>query len=715
MQNFLVKSAKLIAEPEKASSIINGLLLHLPGGNGSIFSLVKIMGRKDEKRQKIVKIIGEHLSRFHEVVEEGVNIPRRFEQVLQAINDDIATHISNSSPIPLADLHAIVGVVHKNQIFFSGIGDLSALFMHQTGKKRYVIYELEKQFDPLENLTWQKPFLTVLDGELNPGDLFYCASKISGREMSLGELQEILVTLPPSGALKRIQQYVNFGGLYGAIAFKVVHDEEAGKPKKINPIASMEEWNNTKDQTAAILGEQKPDFKLLAEKLSNPIIKRLSAPGSTGYKSTIKSIISTLVKFIAIITVLAWTLLKKLFYILKKLITFIFKAISNEEKRKLLKNKISSALHKIKNISKTSKYIALGAALTIILLVGSIFFIQSGAEKKLQNETFVTIIQTIEDKADGAEASLIYDDKNQAKSLLGEATSLLDSLDASTKTQEEQIYGLSQRLDKIFYKLRGVTEIEPISVASIEDGEIAGSVEADGSIYTFSADSIYKLTQPDLNLVKLDITSGSIGMPKTATGQGANFLFIDSGGNLGIFNSTQTTINPLVSGTTNQNSAEDFVLYNENLYVLSAADQQVLKMRPQGNGYDAGTDWIQIRETDLGQSRSIAIDGDVYILTDTKIARFTSGREINFILDAVEPSLKNPTDLWTTVGTDYLYILEPDEQRIVIFKKDGSLVAQYVCSALATSTSIVVDEPNNAIYFTDSKTVYKIPAQHLLQ
>ncbi len=715
MQNFLIKSAKLISEPKKTTGLISGFLLDIPNGNGSIFSLVKILGKSDDKRKNIIRIIGEHLTQFHETIDNNANIPRRFEQILQVINDDISEHIKNSATISLSDFHAVLGIVHKNQIFISGIGNLSALFMHQTGKKRFVIYELEKQFDKTEDLSWEKPFLTVLDGELHPGDIFYCASKIAPREMNLNELQDILATLPPSGALKRIHQHISFGSLYGGIIFKMTQEEKTGPPKKINPISSMKEWGKTKDNTATILGEQKPDLKSLVEKFSGPLVKKLSSPGSTGYKSSIKSFLSILIKFTALLLILIWSFIKKIWQIIKKITISIYKTVTDDAKQKKIKNTIKSIINRIKTIPKTGKYIIIGAAATILLLIGSMILVQSRSERKQINEDFASRIETIEEKADGAEASLIYDDKNQSRILLDEAVGILDSLIANSKSQEDQINEISNRLNDIYYKLRGVTESTPIKLASINTGTITSIVEADGVIYAISENEIYKISEPELSFDLIDLTSGSVGMPEIATGQGGNFIFIDDSQNLGKFTIENNTINPIISGIKNQNSADDLVLYNDNLYVLSAVDEQILKMRPQGTGFDGGTDWIQIKNTDLSRARGISIDGDIYILTNNDIVRFTSGREIDFNLDTVQPELKNPTEFWTTIGTEYIYILEADEARIVVFNKNGSLEAQYVTEELRSANGMIVRESDNSILFSTDSSVYSITAEHLLQ
>ncbi|MCH8049718.1 hypothetical protein IH979_03365 [Patescibacteria group bacterium] len=50
MKDFLIKSAKLASTPDAKHPMIEAELLSMPDDQGSIFSLIKILGRKDETR-----------------------------------------------------------------------------------------------------------------------------------------------------------------------------------------------------------------------------------------------------------------------------------------------------------------------------------------------------------------------------------------------------------------------------------------------------------------------------------------------------------------------------------------------------------------------------------------------------------------------------------------------------------------------------------------
>jgi DNA-binding beta-propeller fold protein YncE len=162
-------------------------------------------------------------------------------------------------------------------------------------------------------------------------------------------------------------------------------------------------------------------------------------------------------------------------------------------------------------------------------------------------------------------------------------------------------------------------------------------------------------------------------------------------------------------------SISDLQWYNGNLYVLTASGNQIVKMRPQGNGYEAGTPWITstLSGTTLSSARALAIDGNIYVLSGSKINSFLSGREQTFETDDISPIMDNATDITATDDNEYIYILEPDEKRVIVFDKQGKLVAQYINDELANALSIFVRE--TSIIVLTKTGAFSFAANHLLK
>jgi hypothetical protein len=718
-QPLRIKTSHLIALPEKEDILLFSSVEEISPGT-FIFGLVKILGRPDHKRKVLIQILQERLLAFKQEVDPSGNIPRRFEHLLKEVNDAIADHISASAKIPFTDFHAVIGVVHKKQLFASGTGSLLALFMHRTAKQRYVIYELNKQFQD-EEVSWEKPFLTVLDGELHPGDVFYLGTRISSREMPLGELQDVLVTLPPSGALKRIQQHLHRSTPYSAICIQVLQTSTSHAPKKLNPFSSLEQLGQTKAQTAELLGEQTPDIGGWLQKGSHALLQQLSAPGSRGIKNVLFFVLRFLIKiFTQIISILVIAIKEffSLLWAIAKAFHRLYRSQRTGERNvaKEASEKAEQVKNTLRKLPKTSKYLAGGILATSLVFIVALSIWNMQKTRDESEQTFTIVQEHIEESISAAEASLIYENEEQAWLAVNEALALFETLSPGSRDQEATYQALQDTINLLLQDIRGITAPDLTTLVSFADYTPLLATEISGTVYLIDAgNQLQRFDELNNALQFIELTSGSVGTIMHATGEGEDILFIDENKQLGRINLTENTANPIVSGASQLESTDQLFIYNDNLYILSAATEQLVKMRPQGTGYEAGTGWISSLDSDLSSATDLAIDGDIFILTKTSIKRFNSGRELTFELDLVDPPLSNPVSIWTTIGTDYLYLLEPEQERLIVFNKSGDLIAQYVDPAFASAIEMVIREEEKRLFVVTLTDILSFPAEHLLQ
>lgn len=696
-------------------------ILPFDGIPGTVFGLVRILGKRNEHRERLAEIVAEHIERFHATTTEQINIPRRFEQILQAINEDIHAYASNVPSIPLNDFHAVVGVRIKHQLFLSGIGSLSALFLHRTAKQRYVIYELDKQFN--ESPSWEKPFITVLDGELHPGDVFYIATRVSPKEITIGELQDVLITLPPSGALKRIQQYLNRDTAYGAVALQVRDKEESGAPKKINPTSSMKSFSDTTEQTATLLGEQGPEIGNAITRFISPLMKKLSAPGTKGPKTIFKRTLKAIIKLLAALAAFTAAFLKKTFQFTSQTIKTIRAKKTQGRKEPSEKKEKRPLLTRVKEwgskLPKRSYLIAGGVALAAVLLVAVIIGTSMNNATREQEETIQTIIKRAEDKKNAAEASLIYDDVDQARTLVAEALALIDTLPQTDDDLREATNELRDELNDVLAQIRGVnlvTTNQLGDLASAAQGSVIGIDQTEGSVHAITSDNqVLKFNELEQRWEEVQLTLGTIAPARLSAEESGDLLVVDENKTLARVNFTNGTLNPVTSGAGGLESVEDIEVYNANLYALTSAGKQIVRMRPQLTNYDAGTLWINSANIDLSNAVDMTIDGDIYVLTSNTVAKFSSGSEQSFSLVETDPTLQGASKIWTSAESSYLYILDPGEGRVLVFEKDGALTTQYFAEEFKNAADFVIREDQNSIVVLAASQAHTFAAEHLLR
>lgn len=692
-----VKSGELLVLPQRPHVGAKTMLHALPGGKGSIFGVMVIDSKDEEGRERILHITSSHLEHLSEDVASELNAARRFEQMLGALNADLLA-AAEEMGLKMMNVNGVVGITTRDQLFFSGIGNVDALFLHKTTDKRYSVYELHAQFSEGRTSDDPRYFHTILDGETHGGDVFYVATPISSHALRTDELHDILVTLPPTSALQRIRQFVPPAEVYAAVSFSFTEEEKlSGPPKKANPIGSLTALQSSKDRTANVLGESNAELSNLLKNVTQSIRQSLSAPGTRGAIAVLKRGLSLLL-----------SLAQKALSAIAGVISNIFLANTKGRKGTPIVTPLRAGI--------------LFAIMLVIVLGSGLFFMSKGRGEKARAEAeFAQTVKSVDDRILAAQASLIYRNTEEARKSITEAQSILETLPKNTADQKKKTEELSAKLKTVEDKIRGVIAVNPQTLATMApstDGSgITSVTETGGSLFAITSSlDLYRLDGLKSAWTKEEGTKGILESIRSMTPEGGNALVIDLNKQLGRVDLTAHTINPLQSGTTSMLSAEDIITYGANLYALSAGSGQIVKMRPIGTAYEAGTPWIISKDSDLSTARALTIDGDVYVLLKHDIVKFHAGKEIAWAHSTFDPALENPTDLWTDVTSKYLYILDPGSGRVVVLDKTtGNLEAQYTNDTFKNAVGFTVEESANRIIVVTGDKALGFTADHLVK
>lgn len=725
-QQLVIKSADLVVSPTRGELDVRTILHTLPAGKGWVFGLFTLEHKEDAARERIAHILRSHLEHLAADLADDTNVVRRFEQGLSRVNRDLARAAKELS-LNIKNFDAVIGVLADGQIFMSGLGQLKALFLHKTAERRYVIYELDQQFHDGEIETWDKPLVAVLDGELHPGDIFYLATPISHQILGLDELQDILVTLPPAGALQRIRQFLPATDYFGGLAFHAMEEDRTGVTRKANPITSLQELEHTKERTANVLGDQQADLVNTVKEMASGINKKLASPGMRGAQTTLKRGLGLVVKVgSSVLGVVAAGLVK----------------IQVAAKRKLADNRTSRAMRHgvgrsrpssqkpgflgaardfLTELSAPRKLALLGFMLVMVVLGGVIFLRGGESEKEKVELAFATSVKAIDDKILAADASLIYRNNAEAQKTMEEAATALEALPRDTTEHAAQATRLAKDLTVLQAKIRGITIVTPTEIADLRTTDASASLlTATGTVNGIVAIGdnlgVYKLDSTGRTWLAQTTVNGPMSRIKSSTTAGADIVAVDATQQLGRVDLAALTFNPITSGTNGMASVEDITTYNDNLYALTAASQQIVKMRPQTPNFEGGTAWITAHTTELTTARALAIDSNVFILLANGIVKFTSGREQDWHVGTIDPPLSQPVDLWTSAESSYLYILDPAEKRVlVLLKETGEVKAQYVSDSFMGAVGFVVEEAVSKITVITSTQALEFTPQHLIK
>ncbi|MFA5946567.1 MAG: hypothetical protein WC813_00925 [Patescibacteria group bacterium] len=692
-----VKSGELLVLPQRPQMGAKTMLHSLPGGKSAIFGVMVIDSKDEEGRDRLLHMTASHLEHLSADASSELNSARRFEQMLGALNTDLlaAAHEMN---LKMIQVQGVVGMATRDQIFFSGIGNIDALFLHKTADKRFSVYELHDQFGEGRTPDDPRYFHTILDGETHGGDVFYVATPVSTHALRSDELHDILVTLPPASALQRIKQFVPPGDVYAAVSFSFAEEEKpSGPPKKANPIGSLTALQSSKDRTANVLGESNTELSSLVKNVTQSIRQSLSAPGTRGAVAILKRGLALML-----------TLAQKTFTAVAALASNIFLANTKGRKGAPVITPLRAGI--------------LFSILLVIVLGTGLFYLSKGRGERAKAELqFSQTVKSIDDRILAAQASLIYRNTEEARKSLTEAQSILETLPKNTADQKKQVTDLLVKLHVVEDKIRGIIAVSPQTLATMADSAngngITSITETSGSLFAITSNlDVYRLDGLKSAWTKEEATKGILESVRSMTPEGGNALVMDLNKQLGRVDLTAHTVNPLQSGTNAMLSVEDIITYGSNLYALSAGSGQIVKMRPIGTAYEAGTPWIISKDSDLSTAQALTIDGDVYVLLKHDVVKFHAGKEVAWTHASFDPALINPTDIWTDVASKYLYVLDPGTSRVVVLDKTtGNLEAQYTNDSFKNAVGFTVEESANRIIVVTGDKALGFTADHLVK
>lgn len=153
----------------------------------------------------------------------------------------------------------------------------------------------------------------------------------------------------------------------------------------------------------------------------------------------------------------------------------------------------------------------------------------------------------------------------------------------------------------------------------------------------------------------------------------------------------------------------DIKVFGGNIYLLDPGKNWVWKYFRTETGYGTLQDYFLFDTlVDISQSQDMAIDGSVWIAMQSTIRRFSQGSEDVWRIKGLAESLGTYLDLYVDDTTENLYILDRNNQRVVVLDKNGTYLAQYLWKEGIEVTDFVVSEVVKKILLLSHGTIYAI-------
>lgn len=745
------KISELTMLPENKVNISGEVFVSQPDAikeelAGKLFVLLEIEDG-DARCPKLINFLVSELNRHYYQSEKmilrerlsTIKVDHIFEAALAKTNKALINFAQTEKILLKPELiNSIVGVAYADELHFSILGKGRAFMIFrnkQDGDGNYKIIEVGRDEEGREPGS-AKLFTNVISGSIPPGGYFLFTNEALPEYLSAQQLKGIITTLPPGGAaeqiknlLKQINSYIPFFGIIvkntvGAKAETEVVARPTGAEGSIYGLKSTEERTEKLLAPSGII-DLSGRLNLLKNKLG---LGRLSRPSFSSDKLLLRGALFFKKKPNLKLLKNAASAVRQAFFIFLQAIVYVAKLPFSLDRARLtvtldgLKTQ-GSAYAKLpfewfKRLNKKQKALIIIAAVSLFLFLQNSLVLNFKNRSVEEEKTSLELQTAIEQKADQVEAALIYRNESGARELLAEIKSLLDRLPQKTAEQKSVFERLDKRYRDYLEKIKHLIKIDRLNelvdlsqtapgAAAVNlswTGEKFLAASADGTVYLFDPAS------KAANAVNTEPAGGGLASPSVAGGaayylSGDHLWQIDA-------KSGKAVRLAIESPGADLGAVAGAAVYNSRLYLLHRDTGQIYRLERQGAGYARGAAWLKT-PADFRSASALFIDGDIYVLeTGGQAEKFLKGKAEDLKLDTVEPPLKTSNKLAVTQKQKYLYVLEPESKRLVVFDKTGKFIVQYEVSTAEAVKDFCLDEKTKKIYLLAGNKIFEAAGQY---
>ncbi|MBZ9578502.1 hypothetical protein KJA14_01490 [Patescibacteria group bacterium] len=159
-------------------------------------------------------------------------------------------------------------------------------------------------------------------------------------------------------------------------------------------------------------------------------------------------------------------------------------------------------------------------------------------------------------------------------------------------------------------------------------------------------------------------------------------------------------------------SCNDLSVFRRNIYFLDEKTGEVIRYSSPLETYkDFPKFWLNPETKKVTDAKSIAIDGSIWILNrENNIDRFYLGEYQETLILDFFPYSKNIEKILINQNLPYLFLMEPEQSRIIILNKSGQIISQFQSEKFDNLKDFAVSE-DGIIYLLNGLKIYQIKLQ----
>ena len=665
-----------------------------------------------------------------------------FENALQYTNEQVTNYIADhgeQEDFDIKKISMVIGMVWDNELYMSSLGkDITAYYLYPVQKKdsfsHYNAVSILNDDDSSENSS--RMFSNIVSGSVAiPDSTLVVCNRSFIEYISLDQIKQAATSyshecLTPyfQNLLGKANTQIDFAALFLRMSVGRITDasSRAGNHSQTVTQHSMEDLVGTEHDTEAILspavGSQAKDMIIsMSKKIIITPAKWLVSFTASRVKNISLPNPSTVIKKEAILKNLESTrgLMKEKGHNL----IIAFHKLRKKDKKQVLQDALSTIREKgisngtalkdkVMALPPVSKAILVVAVIFIALFAVSIMTQQSKQNEAKALKEYNSLVSSIGQQANLAEASLIYEDEAKSKSFLDQAKNLLAKLPTTTPEQQKKHDELKTQIDLVQNKISHLMPLNTTVVAQLENQiptlESLKMTAVGDTTLLYNRDSVYTLDTKAGKVTQIN-TQAKVPQITCAIPYNSTIVYLCGSAEGALFELSlkDQIAKPVSIKNESGISITAATSYNGRLYFVDGTTGTLYRHSKLNDGFGSAT--ILADKIDaLKNTQSIAIDGNVFVMAGNQLEKVANKQVTQVAWPSIEPPITSPSDMWTSDDSNYLYITEPSQKRItVIDKKTNKVKVQLITSNLDSIKSISVNEKKHEIFILNGAQVLK--------
>lgn len=370
---------------------------------------------------------------------------------------------------------------------------------------------------------------------------------------------------------------------------------------------------------------------------------------------------------------------------------------------------ISGLRPKIKITENLKNGLILALVLFFVLLIG--FFIFQREEKQ-QLKKQEAVLNKIQEKMNQAEKFLIFKEEKKANILFKESWEEILPLTEKEGPLKNEATSLRESIEEHLINLNKLEKIaDPTLIFDFNPKDFIPQ-----KMVIFHQD-LYFFDPYSQNLFKIN-ERGSEGSLIQTLNQKFNLstslddviLFFSKPDKIASFKNGQFGDSLSLKQPYPDFNFSNFSSFQSGLYFLDSEKGEIIKYTaPLEKGKDSPQLWLSPKTKKATDSKSMAIDGSIWILKENNnISLYYAGQYQKDLTLDFFPYPKKLYKIIALPNLPYLYILEPIQNRIIILDKTGKIIKQFQSEKFDNLKDFAVSDNGKTIYLLNGLKVYQI-------